>query len=59
MQNQEAGIRYGWNRDYDNLGSEKAVMDLLHNGVKSRFYKDGYKGYIFQNMIVDIYLDDF
>ncbi|MHC1771720.1 MAG: DUF3795 domain-containing protein [Flexilinea sp.] len=39
LRNQKAGILYGWNRDYDNLGIEEAVLDLLHNGVKSRFYK--------------------
>lgn len=39
LRNQEAGIQYGWNRDYDRLGSEEAVLDLLHNGCCSRFAK--------------------
>jgi hypothetical protein len=37
--NQQHGIHYGWNRDYDKLGSEEAVIDLLHNGINSRFFK--------------------
>jgi hypothetical protein len=32
--NQENGIRYGYNKDYDNLGSEEAVLNLLHKGRK-------------------------
>lgn len=32
--NQANGIRYGWNKDYDNLDSEEAVMELLHKGRK-------------------------
>jgi hypothetical protein len=30
--NQQRGIHYGWNRDYDHLGSEEAVIELLHRG---------------------------
>lgn len=30
LKNQLQGICYGWNKDYDNLGSEQAVLDLLH-----------------------------
>ena len=37
--NQMNGIQYGWNKDYDNLGSEEAVLDLLHNGKSSKFAK--------------------
>ena len=40
LRNQTNGIRYGWNLDYDKLGSEQAVMDLLHNGVNSRYAKE-------------------
>ena len=29
VQNQKNGIMYGWNRDYDNLENEEAVIDLL------------------------------
>ncbi|MDL2225118.1 DUF3795 domain-containing protein [Eubacteriales bacterium OttesenSCG-928-M02] len=32
--NQKNGIHYGWNKDYDNLGSEQAVIDMLHKGKK-------------------------
>lgn len=39
LKNRESGIIYGWNRDYDNLGSEEAVIDLLHNGLKSKYAK--------------------
>ena len=35
--NQNNGILYGWNKDYDNLESEEAIIDLLHNGVKSKY----------------------
>lgn len=38
-QNQMNGIRYGWNKDYDNLGSEDAVLDLLHKGRNSKYAK--------------------
>lgn len=34
VRNQENGIRYGYNKDYDNLGSEEAVLKLLHRGKK-------------------------
>lgn len=37
--NQLKGIAYGWNRDYDNLESEEAVIDLLHNGIDSKKVK--------------------
>ncbi len=37
LRNQEAGILYGWNQDYDNLGEEEAVIDLLHRGINSRY----------------------
>ena len=30
---------YGWNKDYDNLGNEEAVIDLLHNGLNSKYAK--------------------
>ncbi|MDD3335095.1 MAG: DUF3795 domain-containing protein [Eubacteriales bacterium] len=30
LRNQLRGICYGWNRDYDRLGSEEAVRELLH-----------------------------
>lgn len=39
LRNQENGIIYGWNKDYDNLDSEEAVLDLLHNGVNSKYVK--------------------
>ncbi|MGF6989809.1 hypothetical protein M2150_001052 [Lachnospiraceae bacterium PM6-15] len=32
--NQENGIIYGWNKDYDNLGSEQPVIDMLHKSKK-------------------------
>ena len=32
LRNQENGILYGWNKDYDELGNEDAIIDLLHNG---------------------------
>ncbi len=34
LKNQQNGIAYGWNRDYDNLGSEEAVYELLKYGKK-------------------------
>jgi len=34
--NQEKGIKYGYQKDYDHLGSEKAVLDLLHKNEKLR-----------------------
>lgn len=37
--NQNSGILYGWNKDYDNLESEEAIIDLLHNGTKSKYAK--------------------
>lgn len=37
LRNQKAGILYGWNKDYDNLGEEDAVVDLLHYGINSRY----------------------
>ena len=39
VNNQNKGIMYGWNKDYDNLGSEEAVVDLLHNGELSKYFK--------------------
>lgn len=36
IDNQKNGIQYGWNKDYDNLESEEAIIDLLHNGVKGK-----------------------
>ena len=39
LTNQKNGIIYGWNKDYDNLDSEEAVIDLLHNGVNSKYAK--------------------
>jgi hypothetical protein len=39
LRNQEAGIRYGWNKDYDQLDNEEAVIDLLHKGVNSQYAK--------------------
>jgi len=39
LKNQQNGIKYGWNKDYDNLEKEEAVVDLLHNSVKSKNYK--------------------
>ena len=37
VRNQKKGIMYGWNKDYDNLGNEEAVIDLLHNGLNSKY----------------------
>lgn len=37
VENQKKGILYGWNKHYDNLGCEEAVVDLLHNGVNSKY----------------------
>ncbi len=34
--NQLNGILYGWNKDYDNLESENAVLDLLHHGIGTK-----------------------
>lgn len=39
LRNKENGIKYGWNKDYDNLDSEEAVLDLLHNGANSKYAK--------------------
>jgi len=39
LKNQANGIMYGWNKDYDNLGNEDAVIDLLHNGLNSKSAK--------------------
>jgi hypothetical protein len=39
VRNQKQGIIYGWNKDYDNLGCEEAVIDLLHNGLNSKYAK--------------------
>lgn len=39
LRNQKNGIMYGWNKDYDNLGNEEAVIDLLHNGLNSKYAK--------------------
>ena len=39
LKNQLNGIQYGWNKDYDNLGSAEAVLDLLHHGVHSPYAK--------------------
>ncbi|MDZ5253705.1 DUF3795 domain-containing protein [Clostridium sp. LIBA-8841] len=38
-ENQSKGIIYGWNKDYDNLGSEEAIVDLLHNGINIKVKK--------------------
>lgn len=38
-ENQKNGIHYGWNKDYDNLDNEAAVIDLLHNGLNSSKYR--------------------
>lgn len=35
LKNQENGIIYGWNKDYDNLDSEEAVLGILYNGFKN------------------------
>ncbi len=37
--NQIDGILYGRNKDYDNLDSEEAVLDLLHKGRNSKYAK--------------------
>jgi hypothetical protein len=37
--NQVAGIQYGWNKDYDQLQTEEAIIDLLHFGVQSKYAK--------------------
>jgi hypothetical protein len=34
MINQQNGILYGYNKDYDNLGSEDIVLKLLRTGQK-------------------------
>ena len=34
LKNQQNGIIYGYNKDYDNLGSEEAVLKLLRTGQK-------------------------
>jgi len=34
LRNQQNGILYGHNKDYDNLGSEEAVLKLLRTGQK-------------------------
>ena len=39
LENQKNGIMYGWNKDYDNLGNEEAIIDLLHNGLNSKYAK--------------------
>lgn len=39
IENQKNGIMYGWNKDYDNLEYEEAVIDLLHNGLNSKYVK--------------------
>ena len=39
VENQKHGINYGWNKDYDNLENEEAIIDLLHNGLNSKFAK--------------------
>ena len=39
LENQNSGILYGWQKDYDNLESEEAIIDLLHNGIKSKYAK--------------------
>lgn len=39
LENQRNGIIYGWNKDYDNLECEEAVIDLLHNGLNSKYAK--------------------
>jgi len=40
FENQKNGIFYGWNKDYDHLESEEAVIDLLHNGLNSPYAKN-------------------
>ena len=39
LKNEDDGISYGWNKNYDNLENEYAVMDLLHNGLNSKYAK--------------------
>lgn len=39
LENQKNGIMYGWNKDYDNLENEEAVIDLLYNGINSKYVK--------------------
>ena len=39
LENQKNGIMYGWNKDYDNLENEEAVIDLLYNGINSNYIK--------------------
>lgn len=39
--NQNAGILYGWNKDYDQLPDEEAIIDLLHKGAQSKYAKKG------------------
>ncbi len=34
LNNEINGIKYGFRRDYDSLGSEDAVLSLLRNGSK-------------------------
>lgn len=34
LRNQQNGIYYGHNKDYDGLGSEEAVLRLLRTGQK-------------------------
>lgn len=34
LRNQENGIKYGYQQDYDGLGSEEAVLKLLRTGEK-------------------------
>lgn len=33
LRNELNGVHYGWKKDYDDLGSEEAVLDVLHNGA--------------------------
>lgn len=37
--NQQRGILYGWNKDYDGLGSEEAGLQLLHSGTSNENIK--------------------
>jgi len=39
LNNQQNEIIYGYNKDYDNLETEEAVIDLLHNGRNSKYVK--------------------
>lgn len=39
LENQLNSIIYGWNKDYDNLEDEEAIIDLLHKGLKSKYAK--------------------